>query len=547
MNTLFINYALAFIEGFALILSPCILPILPIILAGALSGGTRRVLGIMSGFVITFAGFTLFSRFLVEYLQINLDLVREFAYGFIILFGIILFSDYLSEKFSRFTSRIANIGARYDTTTTSPGFFSGFLLGVFTSLIWVPCGGPILAAAIIQTAVQATTLQSFFTFLAFALGSIVPMMIIAFAGNKIITKLHVLKKHTLLLRKFFAVIIILGAAAAAFYDLSPRYSIMPTAPNVMIEKDIPTTKSGTLINALDVPYAAPPITTRDLWINSGPLTLSDLRGKVVLIDFWTYSCINCVRTLPYLKSWYSQYARYGLVIIGVHTPEFAFERDFNNVKAAVEKDGIQYPVVLDNDYIIWRNYNNQYWPAHYLIDKNGKVVYQHFGEGEYAQTEHNIRVLLGLNSTTSTSAEKKSEYAQTPETYLGYARAENFYNNQSLVPDQMMDYQFNPNLPLNGWSLDGKWTVKSDRIIAEEKNASIELNFNAGKVYAVMGSVTGTPISVQVLINGHLGKTIPVQQPTLYELADLGKVSEAHLELVTEESGVELYTFTFGD
>lgn len=562
MTSILLNYGLAFAEGFALILSPCILPILPIMLSGTIEGGKKRPLGIICGFVVTFALFTLFSRVLVQHLGINLDLLRKISFGIIALFGIVLVSDYLSAKFSHFTQWVANAGAGITTNKTAQGgFFSGLLLGAFISLIWVPCGGPIIAAAIVQTAIQKTSWQSFLTFFCFALGSAVPMLFIALVGRKIIGSVNFLKSRSELLRKCFGVIIIIAALVAPFANtIVSGYAPMPEAPNVT--KAVTLADTGKLINGLSNPYPAPALQDNSAWINSAPLTLAQLKGKVVLIDFWTYSCINCLRTLPYLTSWYSKYHADGFVIIGVHTPEFEFEKNLTNVQQAVSKDHILYPVALDNNYATWTNYKNRYWPADYLIDKNGLVVYQHFGEGGYAEAEHNIRVLLGIKSPAVAQINKKPEpnitamLLQTPETYLGYARADSYGGAQPLVYDQVQTYAFPAFLVKDNWALQGKWTVHSERIISAGDNAAIKIHFYARKVFAVMGSSGNKPIVVKILLDGepiadNAGADVQDSQfilanHTIYEIVAFKQAMTGTLELIPESQGAEFYTFTFG-
>lgn len=562
MHILLINYVLAFIEGFALIVSPCILPILPILLAGGVAGGRRRPWGIIVGFVLIFALFTFFSRALVQHLGINLDLVREVSFVLIAFFGVILISDFLSTKFEMLTQRVGNVGANLSGNNPQGGFLSGLILGALVSLIWVPCGGPILAAAIVQTAIQKTTLQSFLTFFFFALGSVVPMIIIALVGRKIIDRFDFLKTKAHMLRKVFGIIIIVAAIFAAFSNPVAAFTPMPQAPNVVVPAATINNDANQLINGLSRPYPAPSITNNGAWINSQPLTMADLKGKVVLVDFWTYSCINCVRTLPYLKSWYAQYAKDGLVIIGVHAPEFEFEKNLNNVKAAVAKNGILYPVVQDNDYVIWSNYNNQYWPADYLIDKNGNVVYQHFGEGGYDEAEHNIQVLLGLKNmpanTMMVVSPVNEAFNQTPETYLGYARAENFASNEDMTQDKNANYTFPQSLNEDDWALQGMWNIGMQHITAMSANAAIEINFNASKVYVVAGSATGKPIKVKVTLNGQpiavedagadlMNAVLTLRGETLYQVVNLDAPTTGILVLTATTPGAQFYTFTFGD
>ncbi len=517
-----LNLGLAFVEGFALILSPCILPILPIMLSGGIEGGRRRPYGIIAGFVLVFALFTLVSRLLVQHLGINLDWVRYGAFALIALFGIILISDGLSAQFEHWTQRLANMGmtASAKNDSSAGGFCSGVLLGGLVSLIWVPCGGPILAAAIVQSAIQESNWASFFSFLFFALGSVLPMIIIALLGRTILQRLAFLKKNSGRLRKVFGLIILVGALLA----LAPaRISSTPIVTSM--NENAP----GILVDALSSPYPAPALAGAPTdWINSPPLTLADLKGKVVLIDFWTYSCINCVRTLPYLNNWYAQYHDKGLVIIGVHTPEFEFEKNRSNVVQAVQEDGILYPVMMDSNYATWLNYHNEYWPAHYLIDKQGNVVYQHFGEGNDAQTEHNIRVLLGLHGDLSKPLPNPAVTSffsvQSPETYLGAARA---------------------NAHQDLWSTQGGWTSQDQYIMSTQPNASITLQFTAQKVFLV-GGTADKPIMVTVQLNGKTLRRFTLTRHDLYPVLSLPQQSAGSLTLHFSNPGAQLYTFTFG-
>ena len=277
----------------------------------------------------------------------------------------------------------------------------------------------------------------------------------------------------------------------------------------------------------------------------------------MLIDFWTYSCINCIRTLPILKKWYNDYHNEGFEIIGVHTPEFEFEKKPENVKDAVKRFGIQYPVVLDNDYKIWTNFKNHYWPAHFLIDKNGQVVYEHFGEGAYEETEQNIRTLLGLSEMQNTKEEApSSSMLQSPETYLGYARASNFQSSESLEKDKTTEFHYPQFLSKDGWALQGSWEVQAEKIISQAPNASLKFNFYAKNVYIVMGSTDGKPKEVTVTLNGSpiekeagkdlVNSTITVTEHRLYEIIQLSDTEAGMLELISKDPGLELYTFTFG-
>lgn len=297
-----------------------------------------------------------------------------------------------------------------------------------------------------------------------------------------------------------------------------------------------TAPAATLEDGLKVPYPAPELAGIEGWINSGPLTLAGLKGKVVLLDFWTYSCVNCVRTFPYLIGWDKKYRDKGLVIIGVHSPEFGFEGRPRNIQEAVNKRGITYPVAQDNSMQTWRAYSNLYWPAHYLIDKEGRVVYTHFGEGKYDVTENNIRQLLGLPAgdvTVPENAEIPALPGQTPETYLGTARAD------SYVLDDKVE------LPLHHWTLSGEWKKEPEKITAMSPGATLRLHFKAKKVYVVMGSANGQPIQVTISLNGK-GHDIIVREHDLYPLMVQGSDREGVLEIRTQQPELEAYAFTFG-
>lgn len=289
---------------------------------------------------------------------------------------------------------------------------------------------------------------------------------------------------------------------------------------------------GKLVHALPKPYFAPRLTGIKAWLNSPPLSSSDLKGKVVLIDFWTYSCVNCIRTLPYLKDWYAKYAKDGLVIVGVHSPEFAFENDRANVAKAIAKYGIAYPVAMDNDKLTWTAFKNRYWPAHYLIDRQGRVVYTHFGEGEYGVTENNIRVLLGQSGPgTPMAARRETSYLQTPETYLGRSRAEREVRDGDP--------------PLNGWSLAGNWTRRGEYIEAAAAGATLTLHYRARKVFLVMACADGKPKPLEISEGGKT-RTLTVTDSELYGIAEAPSLHEGTLVLRAGEAGLRLYAFTFG-
>ncbi len=546
-----LNIILAFFEGLVLIVSPCILPVLPIILSGSLVGSKKRPLGIIFGFVVTFALFTFFSRQLVHVTGIDLTLVRHISYAMLAFLGVIMLSSYLTEKLTYSLQWLANIGSGpHWIVANDPqgGWKSGLLFGCLVGIIWTPCAGPILAAVIVQTVIQETTFASFCIVLSFGTGAAIPMLLIALLGRKMMNKIGFLRAYPVLLRKILGAIII----AVVMYMVYGEENI------ALAHIASPVQQKNALINSISQPYPAPKITGITNWINSMPLQLDQLRGKVVLIDFWTYSCINCMRTLPYLNDWYAKYHKAGFEIIGVHTPEFEFEKNLVNVKNAVLKDHIYYPVALDNQFITWRNFNNSYWPAHYLLDKNGNVVYQHFGEGEYDVTENNIRYLLGMNRFARADKKiGKNNITQTPETYLGYARADRFKSPEAVIDNHSVEYSFPSDLVEDQWALQGDWTITRDNVMTTKANASIKIHFNAKKVYAVMGSAYGQPIKVKLLLNNkkisqitgtvsHLNQ-IEVNRHGLYQILEFKHPESGILQLTPSSPGLEIYTFTFGN
>ena len=539
---------LAFVEGLALIASPCILPVLPLVLSGGIDGGKARPFGITLGFVAAFSVFVLLSRQIVGLLHIDPNILRYVSLGLLFVLGLVMLSKTLSDKFSTWTQGFADIGNKVGNGN---GFGSGVAIGALIGLVWTPCAGPILAAVLVQVIRQQTDLQSVLVTLGFAIGAALPMLVITLTGKKLMTRVRSLSRHTDTIRKVFAVLILISVGFMAF----------PSGAAGLFSWGSTSNSGGlSLQDGLKEPYPAPEFAGIQGWINSEPLTMEKLKGKIVLVDFWTYSCINCVRTLPYLTAWDYKYKDKGLVIIGVHAPEFEFEKNIGNIKTAMEKYGIHYPVAVDNNLSTWVNFKNKYWPAHYLIDANGNVVYTHFGEGHYDATENNIRYLLGLKDIADTNPIMAPTLRdQTPETYLGYNRAQNFSMMSDLQQDVVSSYQPTNFVPVHHWALGGLWKVEGEKITSAEKGSYLRLNFKAKKVFLVMGTTKGDEQLVQLKLNGAVlaqdqagkdvtrGGIVTINGHTLYELVNQSTPENSQLEITADAPGIEMYAFTFGE
>ena len=444
----------AFLGGIVTILSPCILPILPIVLSGTLTGGKKKPLGVVSGFILSFTFFTLFLTTIIKFTGVSADALRTISVFVIGVFGVSLLIPTFQVAMEKWFSRLASIAPQQKQNTNRPDFIAGFFIGLSLGLVWTPCVGPILASIITLAATSSINGGSVFITLAYSMGTAIPLFAITYGGRQLLTRHPWLLTNTQIIQKAFGILMLIAAMGIFFsWDRQFQSYILTTFPNY--GAGLTKLEDNTLVkNELDKLKNAPKISMENLlesnlgdapkfivggqWINTKPLTMESLKGKVVLVDFWTYTCINCIRTLPYVKSWWKSYEDKGLVIVGVHTPEFAFEKETDNVEAAVKDFGITYPVMQDNNYQTWQAYNNQYWPAHYLIDKNGKIRYTHFGEGKYDETELMIQTLLKETGATISAVPNNPTYqiaARSPETYLGFRRIEHFASVENIKED----------------------------------------------------------------------------------------------------------------
>jgi cytochrome c biogenesis protein CcdA/thiol-disulfide isomerase/thioredoxin len=532
--------------GFITAISPCVLPVLPIVFAGGATGGRRKPFAIVGGLIASFSAFTLFGVWLLRRLGLPQDVLRDVAIGLLFLVAATLLFPRLEEIVQRPLLRL----------TRRPGgeLGGGFLLGASLGLVFVPCAGPVLAAITVVGATQEVGARSIILTLAYSIGAGVPMLLVAFFGR---AGMKALRPHAHSIRQVLGVVVALTALAIAF-NVDRRFQTAIPGYTEALQKKVEqsdraqselaklrgNTREQASSSSLKDFGPAAELTGLSHWINSDPLTLQQLRGKVVLIDFWTYSCINCLRTLPHVKAWYRTYRDRGLVVLGVHTPEFAFEHVAGNVESAVHRLGITYPVALDNDYGTWNAFQNQYWPAKYLIDRNGHLRYYHFGEGEYDTTEARIRTLLGESAEMLPVANRLSDPTPktvlTPETYLGYSRLQRFAQS-TVTPKRFAQYRFpKRSLQPSELAYSGIWKVNPDEIVAG-LGSRLRLSFIAREVHLVLGGHG----EVNVLLDGAQRRTVRVDGSRLYTLLRMRSLTTGLLELQFTP-GVRGYAFTFG-
>jgi cytochrome c biogenesis protein CcdA/thiol-disulfide isomerase/thioredoxin len=537
-------YAIAFLAGIVTAISPCVYPVLPIIFAGGASGGRRRPYAIIAGLVVTFILSLLFVGWLLDRIGLSQDFLRDLSIGFLLLFAATLVIPPLARAIERPLLRFSR--------RPSGDLGGGFLLGASLGLLFVPCGGPVLGFITTQTASLAGGKRIGLA-VAYALGAALPMLLLALGGQRAAGRIRGLSLQSPAARAVLGGVMALSALLIAFdVDKKLQTKIGDYTPWLQkAERSCYTRKqlgqrclaSKPASSALKDYGPAPDFTGISTWINSKPVTVSELRGKVVLVDFWTYSCINCLRTLPHLKAWDAAYRKAGLRIVGVHTPEFAFEHVPSNVRKATSELGVRYAVAIDNAYKTWDAYQNGAWPTEYLVDRRGHIREIKEGEGNYDDTERTIRKLLGepAKAQLASVADQTPQHgAMTPETYLGWERLER-YSGSQLVPDRVVPYKFPRTVPPNTVAYDGLWKVERQRIVAADR-ARLRLGFLAQNVYLVLGGKG----SLQVLVDGKPVRTIQVGGLSrLYTLLQYPKLREGELEL-RFTPGVTAYAFTFG-
>jgi cytochrome c biogenesis protein CcdA/thiol-disulfide isomerase/thioredoxin len=590
---------LVFLGGVLTILSPCILPVLPFVFVRSEQKFLTNGLPMLAGMAITFAGIATLAAVGGSWaVRVN-QYGRIFALVLLTAFAATLLSTRLADWLAR---PFVALGNRLAQSSSGERFtlFNSLLLGVATGLLWAPCAGPILGLILTGAAISGPNARTTLLLFAYAAGAATSLAVALLAGGRVFAYLKKSLGTGEWIRRGLGALVLIAVVAIVFgWDSTvlTRLSLNGTnsLEQSLIDKINPqnagapggsmmamsNTKSDghpMMMSAakpagdLPVEGEVPSFAGATLWLNSPPLNAEGLRGKVVAVDFWTYSCINCLRALPYVESCYQKYQDHGLVVIGVHAPEFAFEKDPSNVRRAVADLKITYPVALDNDYAIWQAFNNQYWPATYFVDASGRVRAHHFGEGNYDESERIIRKLLteagqsdlpppgtGPPKAVGVQAPPDEAHDQSPETYVGYRRAESFASPGGFVRDQAHAYAAPAALKLNQWALRGSWNVDPEKAVLTAVGGKIEFRFYARDLHLVLGPGSdGKPVRFRVTLDGAApaanhgadtdsGGAGTIDHQRLYQLIrQSGAIGEHVFSIEFLDPGVQAYSFTFG-
>jgi cytochrome c biogenesis protein CcdA/thiol-disulfide isomerase/thioredoxin len=562
-------FLLAYLGGVLTIFSPCVLPVLPFVFARSEQSFRRSGLPILFGMAATFTVLASLAAvggaWLVEVNQYG----RYAAMLVLLTLGFALIFPAWAERLMR---PFVALGERLQQRADRQGSVKGsLLLGVAVGFLWAPCAGPILGLVLAGAALQGANLYSAALLLTFAAGAASSLAVALLASGRVIAWMKRSFGVEEWVRRALGVLVVAGVVVIAL-GWDTRFLAQLTAANTTSAEQSLIERLGARPESAGSAEAriAPPMAGATHWLNSPALDDAMLRGKVVLVDFWTYSCINCLRTLPYLKAWDAKYRDQGFVLIGVHSPEFAFEKDLRNVERAVRDLGIAYPVALDNDYAIWNAYENRYWPAHYLIDAQGRIRHQHFGEGAYAETEQMIQTLLGearkdlalsselvqVSGTGATAAAAAME--QSPETYVGYARMENLASPEPVRRDIAAHYSAPRRLGLHQWALSGIWQVTRESTVLKERGGAISYRFQGRDLHLVLGAHSGKPVRFKVTLDGaapgrHHGADTDaagygvIREQRLYQLVrQSGEIRERTFRIEFLDGDAEAFAFTFG-
>jgi len=582
---------IAFVGGVLTIVSPCILPVLPFLFARADWPFGRSGLPMLVGMAVTFAAVASLAAVAGGWaVQLN-AYGRLAAIALLALFGVTLLFPALADRWTR---PLVAVGARLSGTAdrnagaTGATVWPSLVLGGATGLLWAPCAGPILGLILTGAAIEGVSVETSLLLLAYAAGSATSLALALMVGGRVFAAMKRSLgagewiRRTLGAAVIAATAVILsgldtgwltGASLARTTALEqgllerfdPSSSIAAAPP--------PAPARAQLVAAPDklpIEGRLPSLSGADGWLNSPPLTANDLAGKVVLINFWAYSCINCLRAIPYVRAWAERYKGQGLVVIGVHTPEFAFEKAIGNVQKALAEHRIGYPVAIDNDFAVWRAFDNRYWPALYVIDRQGRIRHHQFGEGGYDESERAIQQLLAaaggieapadLVEVSAAGAEAAPDIddIRSPETYVGYEQAENFVSPGGAWRNTR--HVYTAGMPrLNQWGLSGDWTVGGERAVLNQPDGAIVYRFHARDLHLVVGpAVEGRLIRFRVTIDGAPpgdshgsdfdadGHGTVIRQ-RLYQLVrQNGAIIDRTFEIRFLDPGVEAYVFTFG-
>ncbi|MDQ0045449.1 cytochrome c biogenesis protein CcdA/thiol-disulfide isomerase/thioredoxin [Variovorax boronicumulans] len=596
---------IAYLGGVLTILSPCILPVLPFVFARADRPFRSHGLPMLLGMAVAFAAIATLAAVGGGWVVTVNEYGRYAAIAMLALFGVTLLFPSVADRMSRplvaLGIRLAE--AQPDGPNAKASVFSPLLLGVGTGLLWAPCAGPILGLILTGAALNGASVGTTVLLFAYAAGACTSLAAALLFGGR----LFAIMKRSLhtgeWVRRVAGVAVLVGVGAIALgldTGVLSQLSVGTTSAleKALVEKiDMPKPQpqstplvesspqqqdTGLVKTAAVLPEPAPvrklgiegqfpSLAGATEWINSPPLTPEVLRGKVVLVDFWTYSCINCLRTLPYVRAWAEKYKDAGLVVLGVHSPEFAFEKRPANVRKATKDLGIDFPVALDNDFKIWRGFDNQAWPAFYFIDAEGRIRYHQFGENRYDKAEQILQQLLAEAGQRNlpagvvapkgegTQAAPGDELAMSGETYVGAERAQGFASPGGLVNGRAHVYQSPAMLRTNQWALAGEWTVESERAVSNQPNGRIAYRFQARDLHLVLGPMAdGKPVRFRVLIEGkapladHGADTDAqgygtIEAQKLYQLVRQKKgASDRLFEIEFLDGGAQAYAFTFG-
>jgi len=580
-------YLLAFVGGVLTIASPCILPVLPFVFSRSDQPFRRSGLPLLAGMAATFAVVAGVATYAGAWVVRANQIGRWIAVVVFAVLGLALLlpnlAEYLSRPFVRLGGHVQG-----QNSQEAPSVGRSVLLGVSTGLLWAPCAGPILGLILAGAALQGPSAHTTFLLLAFAAGAATSLALALFAGNKVFAAMKRSLGAEEWIRRGLGAAVLVGVVAISFgWDTGVlrRLSLSSTSgiEQKLVDRFHPVAYAkmdgG---GAGNVEAAGPaielkregPMPSMDgavKWLNSAPLSTKQLKGKVVVIDFWTYSCINCLRAIPYVEAWWEKYKDDGLVVIGVHTPEFAFEKDAANVQKSLGDLKITYPVAVDSNYAIWNAFHNQYWPAHYFIDAEGQIRYHHFGEGQYDESEKVIQELLkekgatlknaGLVQVNGTGAQAApdSHDVASPETYIGYERAQHYASPEAIKQDKAQNYSAPVRPTVNQWGLVGSWNVSGEHATLNAAPGKVIFRFHARDLHLVLGpGKNGKPIRFRVKIDG----TAPgadrgvdtdesgageVKDYRLYQLIrQKGAVEDRTFEIEFLDPGVQAFAFTFG-